>query len=100
MLHNRQLVSQVPFEFPSTLDTEPPVIRRLPRLPLVAPRVVETLAGVLGTVLLPVSDDPRTLFVRKRALAQMHGSIADEGEIAGAVSPTLGSPTRAPLLSY
>jgi hypothetical protein len=100
VLHSRQFVSQVSLEFPSVFDTEPPVTRRMPRLPLVAPLVVKSRAAVLGTVLLQVSDDPQTLFVRNRTSAQMHGSIADEGEIAGAVSPTLGSLTRAPLLSY
>jgi hypothetical protein len=72
----------------------------MPRLALVAPLVVEALASVLRRVLLTVSDEPQTLFVRNHTLAQMQASITVEGKIAGAVSPTLSAPTRAPLFSY
>jgi hypothetical protein len=38
---------------------------------LAVPLLVESLAGVLGAVMLPVSDEPQTLFVRNRTFDQV-----------------------------
>jgi hypothetical protein len=95
VLDSRQLVSQVPLEFPLALDAKPSVIDRMPRFLLVAPLVVETLTAVLGTVLLPVSDEPRTLFVRNRTFEQVPIRCAAPPSLLSAASDVCSlAPTK------